>query len=44
MRNPHDLTQEYSLALMRVSQIVSNEVVVKIAKEIDALHSSSITF
>ena len=44
MRNPHDLTQEYSLALMRVSQMVSNEVVVKIAKEIDALHSSSITF
>mgnify|MGYP005691836541 CR=1 FL=1 len=44
MRNPHDLSQEYSLALMRVSEAVPNDIVENIAQEIDALHSSSITF
>lgn len=44
MRNPHDLSEEYSLALMRVSKPVSEEIVTRISCEIDALHSSSITF
>ena len=44
MRNPHDLSQEYSLALMRVSKTVPNNIVEAIAQDINALHSSSITF
>lgn len=44
MRNPHDLSEEYSLALMRVSEPVDENVVKHIATDIEALHYSSITF
>ena len=44
MRNPHDLSEEYSLALMRVSKPVDIDIVKNIADDIEALHFSSITF
>ena len=44
MRNPHDLSGEYSLALMRVSESVDCDVISKIKSEIDAIHSSCIQF
>jgi D-3-phosphoglycerate dehydrogenase len=44
MRNPHDISGEYSLALMRVSEAVDCEVVSKISGEIEALHASCIAF
>lgn len=44
MRNPHDLSGEYSLALMRVSESVDCDVIAKIKSEIDAIHSSCIQF
>lgn len=44
MRNPHDMSGEYSLALMRVSEAVDCEVVSKISGEIEALHASCIAF
>jgi D-3-phosphoglycerate dehydrogenase len=44
MRNPHDLSGEYSMALMRVSQPADCELVSSIAADIEALHASCITF
>jgi len=44
MRNPHDPSGENSLALLRVSQPVSSEIIEQIAQKIDAAHASCIEF
>ena len=44
MRNPHDPSGENSLALLKISQGVDEALVEKIAREIDALHASCVTF
>ncbi len=44
MRNPHDPSGEYSLALMRTSPPADCALVEKIAACIEALHASCITF
>ncbi len=44
MRNPHDPSGVNSLALMRISGEVSCAVIDQIAKDIDAVHASCISF
>ncbi len=44
MRNPHDPSGEFSLALMKVNQEVDCEIVDQIAAQIEALHASCVSF
>jgi len=44
MRNPHDASGENSLALLQIDKPIDDELVEKIAKEIDANHYSCIVF
>ncbi|MDH3345901.1 MAG: NAD(P)-binding domain-containing protein [Kiritimatiellaceae bacterium] len=44
VRNPHDKSGERSIAILKVSQPVSDEVLKKIAGKIDALSSCTVSF
>jgi D-3-phosphoglycerate dehydrogenase / 2-oxoglutarate reductase len=44
MRNPHDPSGEHSLALLKISDCISDELVQEIKAEISALHASCVRF
>ncbi|MEI6890779.1 MAG: NAD(P)-dependent oxidoreductase [Pontiella sp.] len=44
MRNPHDLSGENSLAILRTGETVDCAVVDKIAEKIEALHASCVSY
>ena len=44
MRNPHDPSGENSLAILRTGAAVGCEVIEKIARQIEAVHASCITY